>query len=524
LIFYRKLARGAALAGVLAAICGPAAAYDPIGLTTDAQAEAQKLSRGPKLAPEKNATSFEPALRCMDRLFTQYGVRDVSLLIEDIPDATSKVKVGARDMFMTATSRMTTRSHAIRLVPFSRGSVAFIDRKDFIEKSRYSLQGSVSQLDESLVKRQADGALCLGPVCIGAAASDSYNAVGLDLNVIRTSDLSLEPGVTSKNTVLVVKHGTGADTEVNASKFGLSFNFSMSRSEGQAEAMRTLVELGAIELYGKLEKIPYWICLGNDSSSPAVASEVDDWWESMVGDVPTMVRWLQGQMIARGIYKGEVDGQANDPLLAAINIYKGALGLPQDGQIDESFFRAYLAADHSKIEGGAQAAFAQIPPPQPPPPPAPDVAANAPAAPAAQAARAAPPELVVQDRRGPGASYSRGQSYEILVAAPQDGNLYCWLIDEDHHLNQFFPAPELKNPMVQGGAQIVFPGPLGFGLEASRSGKRETIACMQTGKDLGFDPVGKASAAVRDLDSLKFVLGRLTSGNFLMGAFDVQPR
>ena len=341
------------------------------------------------------------------------------------------------------------------------------------------------------------------------------------MNVIRTSDLSLEPGVTSKNSVLVIKHGSGLDSELNMNKFGLNFNFSLSKTEGQSEALRSLVELGAIELYGKLEKIPYWTCLGNDSASPAVSSEIDDWWEGLAGDTPALVRWLQGQMAARGLYKGDVDGVPTERLLAAVNIYKGAMGLPADGQLDAAFFRAYLAADHSKIEGAARAEYAKLPPPPPAPAAAPE-AAPAPAA--AAAAPAASAELVVEDRRGVRPAYARGEVYEVRVVAPRDGNLYCWLIDEQHQLNQFFPAPEQRNPAVRAGAETVFPGPLGFSLEASRNGKRETVACGLTDRPLGFDPIGGAAAAVRDLDSLKIIFGRLAGANSMMGAFDVSPK
>jgi hypothetical protein len=497
--------------GMAAALTLLTAACAPMGAKNDPVAVAKEMATSTQVPPGINRTGFDPALRCMDTLFDRYGVRDVALLLEDIPDSTGKVKAGARDMFISATSRMTTRSHAIKLIPF-KPSVAFMDRKDFIQESNYTLQGSVSQLDESVVKRQRDGAVCLNRLCIGAAESDSFNAIGLDLSIIRTSDLSLVPGVTSGNSVLITKHGNGEDGELHMDKFGVNFNFSMSRSEGQSQALRSLVELGSIEVYGKLLKIPYWTCLGNAADQADVSAEISDWWESLAGDTPALVRWLQQQMRTRGLYEGKVDGVATDALLRAVNTYKAALGLPADGQLNGEFFRAYMTADHQAIERQRLQS-------------APKLAAQ-PAPPGSTAAPQPPGggELLVQDRRGRGVAYDRGQHYEVLVRPPRDGNLYCWLIDEDQHLNQFFPAPEKRSASVRGGADIVFPGPLDFVLFASRSGKRETVACAQTDRDLGFSPIADGSSSVRDLNALKGTIQRLSGGAFTLGAFDVQPK
>ena len=37
-------------------------------------------------------------------------------------------------------------------------------------------------------------------------------------------------------------------------------------------------------LFGKLLRIPYWQCLGIDTSHPLVQREVEDWYENLLGE------------------------------------------------------------------------------------------------------------------------------------------------------------------------------------------------------------------------------------------------
>jgi hypothetical protein len=469
---------------------------------------ANEIRRQTEQAPDQNMTSFEPALRCMDRLFTTYGVRDVPLLVEEIPDATRKMNAGAREMFLSATSRMTQRSRAIRLIPYQQGSIVFSDRKDFVEGARYVLQGSVSQLDESIVRRQRDGAICLGPLCLGVAESDAYNALGLDMNIIRTSDLSLIPGVTAKNSVLVVKHGKGADGELNIGKFGINYNFTISRAEGNGQAVRALIELGAIELYGKLLKIPYWTCIGQDATQDEISMQLDDWWEGLAAEPAALVSWLQTQMAARHMVQGDNNGKSdvrnNGRLLKAVAAYKGALGLTPDVSLDAAFYRAYMSADHAKVEALAKSA----------------------ATGASASVADGDDNLILRDRLGRHGeiTLAAGEAYELEVQARQSGFLYCWLLDDRGALNLFFPNQARRQASVRGMASLSLPGADGFTLRASQSGQPESVACALARKDLGFNPLRKLAAAPRDLDTLRTTLDQLNGQAVHFGALHVHAR
>jgi len=52
--------------------------------------ETQAMRKGPESVPQHNITGFSDALRCMDSTFITYGVRNVSVLVEDITDQTRR--------------------------------------------------------------------------------------------------------------------------------------------------------------------------------------------------------------------------------------------------------------------------------------------------------------------------------------------------------------------------------------------------------------------------------------------------
>ncbi len=380
---------------------------------------AEKLRSGPERAPLENDTGFSKGLKCMDGLFRTFGVRNVTVIIDEIPDATKKVNVGARDMFMSATSQMTRTTHAIKLVPMVESRIFTESKRErVISDADYVIQGSISQFDDSMLMKQRDGAVCLFHVCVGAAQSDGFSGLGLDLNMVETAGLSLVPGADVRNAVLIRKKGNGIDGDITIGKFGAQYNFTVVSHDGNGQALRTLVELGAIELFGRLLKLPYWSCLGANDRDPEVRSEIDDWWEEMAADPRDRGRlfaYLQIQMRAQGVYDGDVNGRVDQALLRAVRAYRFAMGQSEDLSLDSTFLRQYLAADHSEARKIAATKLAEIN--QREGPLAPPVAQN-PAAPAAStvAANGATPPGTP-----PAVAHPAGPAPMVAQAAPTAG-------------------------------------------------------------------------------------------------------
>jgi peptidoglycan hydrolase-like protein with peptidoglycan-binding domain len=500
------------------------------------QRQAVELSVKPSGGPPRaNVTGFATALRCMDNQFRTFGVKNVSVIIEDIPDSTKKVNVGGREMFVSATSQMTRSSRAIRLIPYDGNRRVFQDlfkgQDDIASKAAFAIQGSISQFDEALLKKQRDGGICLGVLCIGGADSDSFSGMSVDMSVLNVrDDLTLVPGAISKNFVLIRKSGKGADADLNYKKFGINFNFVASQSDGQGQALRNLVELSAIELFGRLMKVPYWSCLGVPHSDEGVAAEIEDWWDMLQADVPSLVTYLQLQMQARGLYKGEIDGIIGDELERAVRAYKGVLGLKEDLTLDADFFRAYLVANHAELQpkglarlkaiNEAEGPIVAVAPPSAAPTAPVQVAVAQPATIApAQAVRAA---LSVQGTKGPQYVYKRGEALDVEVAVNGNGFLYCFLIDENKAVSQFFPNPVQPAAAVSAGSRMLFPGRFPFQFQASTKGATETVACFNSSKDLG--PNVALPPAVRDLNGLQQAMAQRAGASTELGAFDVKVK
>jgi peptidoglycan hydrolase-like protein with peptidoglycan-binding domain len=480
--------------------------------------QADQMQKGPEQRPRTSDTNFAQALRCMDSLFITYNVRDLSMLIEDLSDQTSKVKAGTKDMFISAVSQMTRRSKAIRLVAFSTSdstldmymkSTAF---KSLENMPEYSTRGSISQFDESTVKKQGDAGINLGPFGASAAKQATSSILGLDLNVIRTDDLSLVPGVTARNSVQVLREGFGSDGEVIFQKFGVNFNYTLAKSEGQGQALRTLTELASIELFGKLTKTPYWVCLGTTDKDAAVESEMRDWWENFVADPQTLVVYFQSQMRARGLYRGDIDGRVNPPFIEAIRAYQQVMGLEPNANLNFEFFRRYLAADHATLQAKAKDVVKQV-----------AAADPAPRAPADSPAKPENLNVSIVDSKGAGRTYSRGELYSVEVQPSVDSYLYCYLIDEKKKVNQFFPNPVAQNAAAKGGVKIRFPGSMPFRFVTNSQGLVERVACFAAARDLGTTPLGNTATGA-DLDSLKNALQKQAGNTIGMGVLDVKPQ
>jgi len=322
--------------------------------------------------------------------------------------------------------------------------------------------------------------------------------------VLSTSDLSILSGVTSRNSVVVLRSGRGADGDAAYHKFGVNFSLSLSKNEGQAQALRGLVELAAIELMGKLTKTPYWTCLGADANNDEIQSELADWYYAMAADRVELIAYFQSQMRRRGFYQGPVDGEFNAAIDEAIANYRVALGLSQRALLDEPFFKAYLAAEHGKVARPAQparhvadarAAGKPVPPIQPAPVPTP-------------MADATPLALLVATANGQ-TVFRAGEPIALTVRPSRDAHVYCYLRDESAKVTRFFPNRFGKDALVRAAEPLALPGRMPFQLAMQRAGADETIDCFAVAKDIAaqlpaglfgkdFEPL-----AARSLDEVR---------------------
>jgi hypothetical protein len=495
-----------------------------LDVNTKTLQETQATRTGPEAPPFRSITGFSAGLRCMDNMMIEYGVRDVSMLVEDIFDQTKKVNAGTRDMLITAISDMTRRSRAIRVNAFGRDATNVISFMAQAQRQspydvipQFDIKGSVSQFDEQVIRNTQDLGASFRPFLnLGLSRDAATNILGLDLSVLSTDDMSVLNGVTSRNAVVILKAGKGADVDAAYHKLGISYSMSLSRSEGQSQALRGLVELASIELMGKLTKTPYWRCLGADpQTNDEIKLEMSDWYYAMARSRVELVAYFQQQMRRRGYYDGPVDGQFNPAIDEAIANYREAIGMSKEPTIDEALFKSYLNTDQTKVARPPQPArFVKAEPQVAPQAAQAGVAAMRFAAPlASNTAKLAP-----------------GEPFPLLLQPAADKHVYCYLQDESARITRFYPNRFAKDSLVASSKPVALPGPMRFALAMNSKGTPKTVACCATARDVAaqlpqamlgvdFEPLQVAS-----LEQLRGAFAAASAGSLTQEVLYVQAK
>ena len=520
-----KRALPLAIAATLSACASIESATDTRKEVVDA---AQTAKKGPTAAPYKSITNFSDGLRCMDNKLLDYGVRDVSVIVEDILDETKKVNAGTKDMLISAISDMTKRSRAIKPIAYGKDSgntIGFLfqaqQRDHFALIPPFGIRGSISQFDDAIVRKNIDGGISIEPfINIGAAKTATASVVGLDLSVLATSDLSVVSGVSSRNSVIFIKEGKGVDSEASIKKFGINFSLSVARAEGLSQSLRTLVELASIELVGRLARVPYWTCLGATDADSAVQNEIQDWYDSMAANPAELIEYFQRQMRARKVYFGRMDGLVNDDFKEAISRYREALGHSREPKFTLEFFQAYLRSDHRAMEGKVAAVVSATPDAT--------VLASPTATPAVDGSAAPPTVSVVSATNTP--TFQRGSPINLLIQPNRDAHVYCYLRDENAIIQRIYPNRFAKDSLVPAARRLDLPGKQRFQIVANQKGVRETVACFATDRDVLADlPAAVAGTdfsplPVKSIDDLKAAFAGTTRNKFGEGYFHVDVK
>lgn len=534
-----KLARLLALSATVAALAG----CQTLEVRQPTIDQTNEIRKGPEDRPQRSITGFSHALRCMDTLLLDYGVRDITMLTEEISDETKKLNAGTRDMLISSVSDMSRRSRAVRLVAFGKDTANVISYLASAQSAAayqaiplYDIKGSVSQFDENLVKNQKDVGIGFAPfINIGAAKDAGSSMLALDLSVLTTSDMAVLAGVTSRNSVMILKQGSGIDGDAAYHKFGINYSMNLAKAEGQTQALRGLVELAAVELIGKLTKTPYWTCLGvtDPKANDETRLEMFDWYHAMAATRIELIAYFQNQLRRRAFYDGPIDGEFNPAIDEAIANYRAALGLSREAVLNEEFFYAFLAADHTKIKRPEEPARYVAPASVAAAPASiPVVASAASASPAASAAApsaAAPLKLSVTAPKQQ-TRFARGEPINLSLAPSQDAHVYCYLQDEESKVIRFFPNRFARDSRIAAAQPLTLPGAMRFQLTMNTKGVPETISCFATQRDVmaslpqalvgtDFEPLPGAT-----LDAIRGAFVKASGGTLAQENFRVQAK
>lgn len=447
--------------------------------------EKAPVIRQPSTAPVRTMSSFTEALSCMDTLLWNHGKQDIFITSNGIPDATGRVAGGTKEMLITAVSRMSARSNAFRFVDFEpnlddvNALYWLVGVQPDFRAPSYYLRGAVTQLDEGTIGETIGVGLSLPGFDLGVSGDQVVSVISVDLNVGELVTRQILPGMSASNSIAVLSKGAGADAGGVIRKAGLSFNVSLNRSEGFHQALRTLIELSAIEALGKLTKVPYWQCLGIEATNPAFMSQAREWYDAM--SERDRALFAQRALQANGYYDGPLDGNGGPALADAAARYQSDNGLIATGRVDFDLYHAMLAkAPERAMAPERNPARAEPASARPPAAPGTAPGGAAPAAPA--------PEITLTSDRGPRPRYRVGETAGVKAQLGADGYLYCYYADATGAVARIYPNRFQPDAFLERGRQIEIPpaGQGSFNLRMDTTGSSESVACVASAKELGL--------------------------------------
>jgi hypothetical protein len=441
-------------------------------------------------APERLLTDVPALRRCTDHLLADYGVRDLVVQVGEVDERAARGAGGMRELLLAAGADISPRSRALRLVSDAREGAP----------PAFSLRATLRR----------------------GELNTAGEAFTLDLSLQSAADATPLSGAAIRHTVVL------ADGRAELQKFSTRLSVPATGAEAPATALRLLADMATIELAGRLARVPYWSCLGAGLAEPAVAADVQDWYDAMATRPSELIAWFQQQLRMRRVYDGPADGEVSSALKDAVGRYRERLGLSREPKLSIDFFHAYLAADHRGLaESTPPPRQGAEPAPGPQPPRAP--AADPPATALAVAPRPVPLDLRIASANG-GAGFTRGQPVRLDVRPSRDAHVYCFLQDEQRRITRFFPNRFQRDSRVSARAGVQLPGAMRFEITLNPQGVTETVACFGTDQDVlaalprELSGADFAALPVGSLDQLRQAFLAVTDGTLAQESLALRAR
>lgn len=471
--------------------------------------ESATVAVQPDKSPVRNVTSFTESLKCMDDLFIRYGKTvPLPVMSAGILDATGKVMVGTKDMLISAIAKMSARSHAIKYIDYDvspqqadvsvmQGLVNQATGGKSMTAPELYIRGAITQVDDGAIGTMQGGGLNYSSpmpqtvmpmpgqpipnasppqysVNLGASQSAKSLVISVDMNVGVVATREIQPEYNSSNQIIVTRSGKNIDASGTIAGFGLNFNMSLDRNQGTHQAVRTLVELGAIEVIGKLQQVPYWQCLEIESTNPGAMSQARNWYDAM--SLEERIRQIQIALNKLSIFKGSPSGQMDGALRDAISQYQQANGLIPSGRVDFDLYNQLLNANLVKGGNATDDRARNISVPT-------------------QVQRIA---MTVRDARSPSTAggvpdpnapigvHRVDEPIQVNVNLNRAAYVYCYYEDRRGTVSRIFPNRFQANALVGSGQTLQVPGNAPFRLRPDMPGVTERIACLAAPTEIGL--------------------------------------
>jgi hypothetical protein len=468
--------------------------------------ETAALQNRPVLPPIRSVSGFTDSLVCMDRMLGDYRVPKVVVTSKFIPDATAKVNVATKEMAITALQVMSRESGTLVYLENETDmvkkdtvgtlvSMLFPAGQMQVPRPQIYLSGAVTFMDQNIVvERNSVGMSFKSMFDVGASKDRFASVIGLDLHLGNFNTLTLFQGVSSANQITVANAAAGVDSGGRINKAGVQFSLGREVSQGAGTAVRTLIELGLVELIGKWAKVPYWQCLALDQAHPEFQHQLRDWWEAMPSE--ERIKLFQTGLRSQQYFQGNGDGRPSVSLRNALMRYQADQHLIVTGNATfetyERLVRDYVVFDGegnfvrigwgapgsavSRAKGGGAGS----------PPTAQEISAMAPRSGQRSFDDKSPHAVDVQLRLNDHDGQMRvGEKLVVNVVLERQAWLHCYYKDVRGRVSQIYPNPLQTQQPVQAHAQLSVPDTgltQTFTLDLTKPGDEE-VACLATERD-----------------------------------------
>ena len=432
----------------------------------------------PAVEPVRAITSFSDSLSCMDGLLRQSNIGETVVAVKTVKDPSGKAAVAAGEMIVTALSQMSKTSGAFKVADFEvdplkqdtvqtltnlllpTGSMA-------IPAPQLYISGAISYLDQGVLRKSNSAGISHGENGeLGISGDLQTTALGLELHIGDFLTRTLYPGIDSANEIVAANKGFGIDGGAKIKKTGVQFSLERNLSQGVGGAMRTLVDLGTIELVGKLTKVPYWQCLSLDQAHPEFQRELLDWYGGM-GD-SSKVKFFQTGLKNLGYYSGKVDGKSSKEFREALSAFQKDNKATPSGFINfESYER--LMKNYVKTDANGNFKKVGLEPS--------DDKEDQPrdGYPVLNSDKDAQINVGINLNKP---TYRRGDKLELDVNVDRDSTyLACFYQDTSKSITQVYPNPVQGESITSKNNPLKIPGSDAFTLSLNEKGK-ESVMCM----------------------------------------------
>ena len=455
----------------------------------------------PVIRPTRSLSSFSESLMCMDRMLRESQLPTTLITSKSIPDFSSRVPAAAKDMIITALSQMSRLSHAFRYVDYevdiarqdtvqNLTTILLNNNQMQLQRPALYVSGAIAYVDQNVINNRFDVGTSASRLDTGYSQSKNATVIGLELHLGDFKTRTLIPGLDSANEVIIGGSGQGLDLAGRIGNYGVKFNVGRDYSIGAGGALRTLIDLGMIEMVGKWARVPYWQCLTLEQTHPDFQRQMRDWFDE--GSPLVHNKLIQRSMMSQGYLNsnGSSLDERSPELVLALGKFQADSGLVVTGVVDfptyERALRDFVSlnATGQLVQVGWASTGASITPAKP------TLATSG--SPYLKAALGAPAltrrlELQLENPLVGRTAFEVGEQIFLSASLSRASYMYCFLQEAGGTVMRLLPNATNPNALISASNAIRIPDWMsptpGFIMDATSAGA-ESVGCYATDTDV----------------------------------------